>query len=282
VICDFLLQRLPDETDGAGALVVMASTLDPTDEALFEFDVLGTIETIAANDSFTVETAVEPGDSFTPSVELLGPPAGWELRLVVCEDGPDSVTPSVGDRATRTAMFGLDPGETVICDFLLQRLPDETDGAGSGPGSSSAPSSSPPPRGDGDQDSTDEVGRPHPKPGRWLIENTSTTMRCDGVDQPIGQVRDDQLTIEVRRGGDQLVGTGSIEDTAGRLTLNRRGGRYRGTRREPVRGGNATVRFVWRMISDERMTGSATARVRAQGVRCTIKRNQRATWLGPA
>jgi hypothetical protein len=106
-------------------------------------------------------------------------------------------------------------------------------------------------------------------------------MRCGGRNVPVKNVRDDPITIVVRRDGDRLVGSGSIEDGRASLTLDRtRGDRYKGSRRERVQGGRATVRFDWRMVSEERLVGSATAKVRARGLLCTVKRDQEATWLG--
>jgi hypothetical protein len=253
IICtsDAEHQPVPD-----GTIVVRVSTDVPTDDVLFEFDTFGAIHTIAANDSFSVPISVEAGDSVFHSVLLLGPPAGWDLTGVECDD-TDSANRSHGSVPDQSAKYGIDPGETVVCEFELSSLGAET------------------------ADPLDDSERVLPLSGEWSIKNVASEMKCGGRNIDIGTARPDSVTLDVRRGGDQLVGRSSVEGRNRRLTLKAKGtDRYEGKRKEKAQGKNITFSYSWRVVSPERMVGSATAKIKAQGANCKITRRFEMTYEG--
>jgi len=244
-------QPVPD-----GTIVVRVSTDDPNDDARFEFDVLGTIATIAANDSFTLPTPVEAGDSASHPVLLRGPLAGWELVSVECDDA-DSANRSHGSVPDQSAKYRIDPGETVVCEFELSSL------------------------GAGTADPLDDSERVLPRSGEWSIKNSASEMKCGGRNIDIGTSRPDSVTLEVRRDGDQLVGRSSVEGRNRRLTLKAKGAdRYEGKRKEKAQGKNITFSYSWRVVSPKRMVGSAKAKIKAQGANCKITRSFEMTYEG--
>jgi hypothetical protein len=87
----------------------------------------------------------------------------------------------------------------------------------------------------------------------------------------------------VRGDGAKLVGRGSLEWQNERLTLNVAGNdRYKGKVKAKIQGTKTTINYSWRVLSPERMVGTATAKVKARGVNCTITRQLKATYEGPA
>jgi hypothetical protein len=89
-------------------------------------DVSGTVEfggtgriggTISSNGTLVVPE-LKPG---MYSAYQANPEYEYVVTDITCDDG-DSATPSTSDPATRSVVFNLDPGETVICTFVNTSL----------------------------------------------------------------------------------------------------------------------------------------------------------------
>ena len=88
--------------------------------------------------------------------------------------------------------------------------------------------------------------------------------------------------IEVRDGGQTLIGTGLQEDQAS-ITLRADPeirGRYSGTFEGTEQGVPVTIDYFWQVITDEYIVGYLTASVTAQGVTCTVYRPFELTYTG--
>jgi hypothetical protein len=130
-------------------------------------------------------------------------------------------------------------------------------------------------------DPLDHSGRVLPLPGEWSIKNVASQLKCGGRNIDIGTARPDLVTLDVRRGGDRLVGRKSVGGQSRRLTLKAKGAdRYEGKRNEKAQGKNITFSYSWHVVSPERMIGSATAKIKAQGANCKITRSFEMTYEG--
>jgi len=244
-------------------------------------------------------------------IELLGPPPGWQLVSIDCDD-PGSGTPSVRVALTGTAMFSLDPGEEVTCQFILRNPSATTSDSSPAPTAadpsqepqnadpSSEPSAADPstepttisqpsepdpddvefPPPSADEQPTDDAG---PLPGRWRIRNTESSADCSILKGKIDNSPRQTGRLQVRQNGRRLIGSGFSEGQRGRVTLDaddRIEGRYNGRMRIKFRGGRADVRLTWQVITERRMIGTNKMTARLAGQTCTITRDFVMTYQG--
>lgn len=121
-----------------------------------------------------------------------------------------------------------------------------------------------------------------PKPGLWRVRDGAGTLTCGGVSTKLpGDTNFARL--KVRKNGDRLVS----RDTSGRapaITLNREAdgaSRYVGRANLPTgNGGTARYDLTFDVVTEERITGKAVARFRANGQRCRIDRPFTSRWQG--
>jgi hypothetical protein len=97
------------------AAVVAVETEPGGAEGSFQFTGVPT-GTVPAGDTLVVAN-LKPGTYTTTEVD---PAPRFDLTAVTCDD-EESATVSGGDPATRSAIFQLDPGETVRCTFINAR-----------------------------------------------------------------------------------------------------------------------------------------------------------------
>jgi peptidyl-tRNA hydrolase len=98
-----------------GTAIIRVAT-EPADQSgTFQFT--GVPSGTLTIDSTLVVTDLEPGTYTTTEVD---PAPNFDVTAVRCDDG-DSTTVSRGDPQTRTAIFNVDPGETVTCTFTNTR-----------------------------------------------------------------------------------------------------------------------------------------------------------------
>ena len=87
----------------------------------------------------------------------------------------------------------------------------------------------------------------------------------------------DQGRLKVTKGGRRIV----FSQQGGRLVLDQvkgKPGLYRGTIKEKSLG--APLKYELRVINPERFEGIMTANFRAQGTKCTLSRDFKATYVG--
>lgn len=130
---------LTDPGGGSGTIVVAVETEPTGSGGSFAFTGVPTCDYLDADgEPFEpgtegkVAEGVEPcvpagGTLATPNLEpgtytttQVDPAPGFDITDVRCDDG-DSPTTSSGDPATRSAVFQVDPGETVTCTFVNTR-----------------------------------------------------------------------------------------------------------------------------------------------------------------
>ncbi|MDD2482786.1 MAG: VWA domain-containing protein [Candidatus Shapirobacteria bacterium] len=93
-----------------GKIIVKKVMVGGTDSFDFTGDVAGTIST--NNGNLEINNALTNYDyASQESLKI-----GWNLTDISCDDG-SSVNPSLFDLPTRSAIFRVDPGETVTCTF---------------------------------------------------------------------------------------------------------------------------------------------------------------------
>ncbi|PIP17182.1 MAG: hypothetical protein COX44_01285, partial [Candidatus Portnoybacteria bacterium CG23_combo_of_CG06-09_8_20_14_all_37_13] len=93
-----------------GNIIVKKVMVGGTDSFIFTGDVAGTI----SSDNGTLEEDNVLPEQYT-SIESAK--SGWDLTDITCDDTTNGKTASTGDISTGTAIFNVDPGETVTCTF---------------------------------------------------------------------------------------------------------------------------------------------------------------------
>ncbi len=247
-------------------MVISTSTADQRADAVFDFDDLGTTRSIGANESFSAKLTFDTDEPVIREVLLKTSPPGWDLVSVECDDA-ESTSISGGSVSDGSATYRVEPGEAVRCDFAFSSggPGDGPEGPGDGPGSV-------------DEDSQ----RLLPLPGEWRVVNVSAAMVCGGQTIDLAKSPPGLVALEVRRGGDRLIGTGTHKSRNKQLTLNAKGeDRFEGKRKEKTQGKNVTFKYTYRVVSPQKMVGSATAKIKAQGANCTFTRRFEMTYQGP-
>lgn len=274
-----------------GSLVVSSQTIPDSTDGTFQFTGVpsGTVST----NSTIVVADLTPGSYTTTEID---PAPDFDLTAVECDDG-DSTSPSDGDPLTRTAIFNLDPGETVACNFIHTALnSDGTPIAGSSISGSG---------GDGnvtggevgdDADGRNPFENPGddlvdfplpeelppgagtftaPKPGPWAVTHFAGQMNCDTLSLAIPASPQESGIIEVLDGGQTLIGTGleSANSVSITLTAARQiRGRYTGSIQGLEQGVPVTINYFWQVVTDEYIVGYLTSSVTSEGINCSVYR----------
>ena len=272
------------EARAQGSAVVRVIVQSPTAPASFEFT--GTPSGSVPAGGSLAASSLSPG-SYTSTQAAAGTQA--TLVGIVCDDAGSSVS-SVGNVATRSATFNIEPGETVTCTFTYaapareireesQERGDSSSDAGSNPFTTpdDAFADFPVPDNLPELAGTFSV----PKAGPWDVFNHRGRMVCSGFTAPLAEARD-RGTIEVRDDGRTLYGVGMSEGTAP-LTMHAVPaitGRYAGSVGGSQNGIPMTIEFFWQLVTDEWIIGYLTSTVSASGMTCNMFRTYELEYAG--
>jgi hypothetical protein len=273
-----------------GTLVITSKTNPEGSSGNIQFTGVPT-GTISANGTLVVAN-LTPGTYTSTEVD---PAPDFELTAVECDDG-DSPTASSGDPSTRTAVFNLDPGETVNCTFTNttpEAISDVgTPVVGGSPGNGNGEGDG---NGDGiggenpfitpDEDLEDfplpddlppDAGTyAVPKEGPWSVTHFAGQMDCSSLILDIPASPPDSGVLEVLDDGETIIGTG-IEDAQGvSITMNADPnyiGRYTGSFQGQEQGVPVTINYFWQLVTDEHIIGYLTSSVTSEGITCTVYR----------
>jgi hypothetical protein len=250
--------------------------------------------TIPANGTLVV-TGLSPGTYTTTEAD---PEPDFELTDVTCDDG-DSGLASSGDPSTRTAVFNVDPGETVQCLFTNEQVEPDAEPAASGGGAEGStgseaeaptginPFEDPDPAMDRfplPEDLPPDAGTfAAPKAGPWSVVNYAGRMTCGGamtLDIPASPP--ESGILEVLDGGQTVIGSGLQEDEASitMMAYPEITGRYTGAFEGTEQGVPVTINYYWQVITEEHIVGFLTASVTSEGVSCEVYRSYEMTYTG--
>jgi hypothetical protein len=294
VTCTFINTR-------RGTLVVAGEAIPADSSGTFQFTGVPT-GTISSNGTL-VATDLEPGTYTTTEVD---PTPDFELTSVECDDG-SSASPSNGDAQTRTAVFNLDPGETVTCTFVNAQPGAATPAAiaggstasgGTQPAVTDSPGGINPAAGANPFENPDldlsDFPLPDelppgagdfavPKAGPWSATHFNGQMNCGQFNLPIPASPPESGTLEVLDDGKTIIGSG-LQDAQGvAITMNANPdiqGRYTGSFQGQEQGVPVTMNYFWQVVTDEYIVGYLTASVSAQGTTCTVYRPYELVYSG--
>ena len=108
-------------------------------------------------------------------------------------------------------------------------------------------------------------------------------MDCGAFSTTLSRGETDTGRIQVKGHGSRLIASGIAEAGKTRIVLNaakKRPGRWTGKLKTKVEGSNATINYVFDLVTEERIKGTMRARVKAAGQTCTLKRGFKLTYLG--
>lgn len=164
--------------------------------------------------------------------------AGYRLTSIQCDDH-GKATRSQGNLEHQSAIFAVNPGETVTCTFLLA-LPSAC---------------------------------ACPKAGRWQVNNHTGRMTCSGpmpMAMPLAPAHSTG-TLTPNAGCTQILAQGMSDDEAD-IQMHLQPdcswkGSFGGTRDIP-----ATIDFHWTLESQTRITGNLSSNFSQQGMSCSVSR----------
>ena len=268
------------------ATAVVAAAVEPAGpESSFLFTGVPS-GTISAGGTLVVEGLV-PGTYTTTEAD---PAPDFELAAVECDDGA-SATTSAGDPGTRSAIFNLDPGETVTCTFLNAATASAPETAGGSGGTGPAGGDSPP-----DANGTNPFASPDPdfdqfplpddlppgagtylvpRPGPWTATNFAGSMDCSAMSMAIPAEPPEPGEIQVLDGGATVIASGVSGSAGVDITMNADpalAGRYSGSFQATEQGVPITIDYYWQLVTDEYIVGYLTSTFSAEGVSCSIYR----------
>jgi hypothetical protein len=282
VTCTFINTR-------RGTAVVASEVIPDGDGASFLFTGVPS-GTIPGNGTLVVAN-LSPGTYSTTEAD---PAPEFELTAVECDDG-GSAAASSGDPQTRTAVFNIDPGETVTCLFTNQ-IPGaivtptltaggatsggNPTGPGPGPGSGINPFENP-------SEHLPNFPLPSelppgagtfaaPKPGPWSVTNFEGQMSCGGFSLAIPASPPESGILEVLDDGQTVIGTSLQEAQSAPITMiadPNINGLYAGSFQGMEQGVPVTIDFFWQVVTDEYIVGYLAAGVTAEGVSCEVYRS---------
>jgi len=290
VTCTFLNAR-------RGTLIVTAEVEGQAADGAFQYTGVPS-GTVSVGGTLVV-TDLPPGTYTTTEVD---PAPDFELTDVTCDDA-GSATTSMGDAATRSAIFNLDAGETIRCVFRHEWVEQPTgpqdSAAGGGQGSDDeAPSERVPSDGVNpfenpgedladfplpDDLPADASTYRVPKAGRWRVTNLAGQLDCGVTSLGIPASPPETGVIEVLDGGQTLVGRSLQEDPSVPITMAADPeilGRYTGAVEGMEEGIPVTLTFVWQVVTETSMVGYLTGSVTSEGVTCTVYRPYDMVWVG--
>ena len=269
-------------TNTRRATAVVAADMEGA-SANFQFT--GVPSGTVSNNGTLVVANLTPGTYTTTGVD---PAPNFEFTSVICDDS-ESAVPSSGDAATRTAVFNLDPGETVTCTFSND---DDTGNDIVGGGETDTGTI---PSGDGinpfvdpdddfDQfplpedpnDLPDDAGtHPVPRPGPWTAHNHSGGMECGSFEFEMAPSPPESGEIEVLDDGATVIATGLEESADVSITMTADPaitGRYYGSFGATQDGVPIVIDYYWQLVTDEHIVGYLTSSFSSEGVTCSIYR----------
>jgi hypothetical protein len=294
VTCTFVNTR-------RGSLVIASQTIPEGAQGTFLFT---GVPTGTISSSGTLITAnLTPGTYTSTQVD---PGPDFELTSVDCDDG-DSASPSNGDAQTRTAVFNLDPAETVTCTFVNAQPGADTNStlAAGSAGSGGAPASGATPQGgnnpapganpfENPDIDLSEFPLPDelpprageyavPKAGPWSVTHFNGQMNCGQFSLAIPASPPESGTLEVQDNGMTIIGSG-LQDAQGvAVTMQADAdirGRYTGSFQGQEQGVPVTINYFWQVVTDEYIVGYLTASVTSEGVTCTVYRPYELVYSG--
>jgi len=241
--------------------------------------------TVAAGATLEAE-GLSPGRYVSTQSELS---PGVALVGIACDDED-----SVGDVPSRRATFNVGEDEVVTCVFTYASRPTSMDETGSSSGSGSASGTGTNPFETPD-DGFDNFPIPDdlppsagsatvPKAGRWDVTNHEGEMACTGM---VSMTRSlsasrESGTLEVRDGGETVIGKGLSDETAD-VTVHRvagLSGRYAGS--VGGSGGDIpmTIDFNWQLVTGEWIVGYLSSEVSQSGMTCKMFRTFELRYAG--
>jgi hypothetical protein len=283
-----------------GTAVVASQVVPDGASASFQFTGVPS-GTTPANGTLVV-TNLSPGTYTTTEVD---PAPEFELTAVECDDG-GSATASSGDPQTRSAIFNIDPGETVTCLFTNEMpgavvTPTLTAGGATSGGNTGANPAGP---GSGSGAGTNPFENPGeylprfplpselppgagtfaaPRPGPWSVTNFEGQMACGSFSLAIPASPPESGILEVLDGGQTLIGTSLQETQSAPITMIADpdvNGLYTGSFQGMEQGVPVTINFFWQVVTDEYIVGYLTASVTAEGVSCEVYRSFEMIYTG--
>ena len=275
VTCTFVNTR-------RGTLVIANQIVPEGEEGAFTFTGVPT-GTISGNGTL-VASNLTPG---TYSSTEVNPAPDFELTEVACDDDN-----SRGDAQTRTAVFNLDPGETVRCLFTNARpgavvTPTLTAGGTAAGGNGS--DGGPPAEGVNPFEDPDEEFENFPepsdlppdagtyaapRPGPWSVTHYGGQLDCGATSFAIAEGPVENGVLEVLDGGQTVIGTGLEEGVSITMTADPTiNGRYSGSFEGSEQGVPVTIDYFWQVVTDEHIVGYLTSSFTAEGVTCTVYRS---------
>lgn len=254
--------------------------------------------TVASNGTLVVAN-LQPG---TYTSTLADPAPAFELTEVECNDGGSSMVSS-GDPVTRSAVFNLDPGETVTCTFTTTAAESLVDGetrlaGGTSPGGGEPAAGTDPGQGRNPFDNPvqdldlfplpdelppDAGSDTVPKAGPWSITHFAGQMNCGVINLAIPASPPESGILEVLDGGQTLIGSGLRDALGATITMTADPeimGRYAGAFQGEEQGIPITINYFWQVLTDEFMVGYLSSEFTSEGVACQIYRAYEMTYSG--
>ncbi|MEJ2734923.1 MAG: hypothetical protein P8189_15375, partial [Anaerolineae bacterium] len=285
----------------AGTIVIASQTIP--DGAAGTFLFTGVPSGTVPSGGTLVASNLEPGTYTSTEAD---PAPDFELTAVDCDDGA-SATPSSGDPGTRSAVFNLDPGEMVTCNFTNTEIRSVVTSTVTAGGAASGATSEPDDDNSNDESSNrgtnpfDDPGNDladfplpeelppgagtfaAPKPGPWSATNFEGQMGCGDVSLSIPASPPESGVLEVLEGGRTLIGTGLQDDQTASITLTADPnitGRYTGSFQGTEQGVPVTINYFWQVVTDEYIVGFLTASLTAEGRTCSVYRPYELVYIG--
>ena len=257
-----------------GTIVVRAEVASGGTEGSFQYTGVPT-GTISTGGTLVVAN-IEPGTYTTTEVD---PAPDFELTEVECDDSA-SATASSGDPVTRSAIFNVDPGETVTCTFIHETDDSPT---GGGNGASTGGGVNPFEQPDRyladfplpDPLPPDAGSAAVPKAGPWVATNFEGELDCGITSQTIPASPSETGTLEVLDGGQTVIGTSLQEDQAAPITMSADpaiNGRYAGSVDGVQEEAPVTIDYYWQVVTEEYIVGYLISSFTSEGVTCAVYR----------
>jgi hypothetical protein len=289
------------DASDVGTIIIESETIPPGQSGAFQFT--GVPSGTVPSGGTLVVSNLEPGTYTSTEVN---PAPDFEVTAIDCDDGA-SATPSSGDPGTRSAIFNLDPGETVRCTFTntragtlvvaSQTIPDgsavtfQFTGVPSGtipsngtlvvsnlePGTYTSTEADPAPDFELTAVDCDDGASATP------ATNFEGQMGCGDVSLSIPASPPESGVLEVLEGGRTLIGTGLQDDQTASITLTADPnitGRYTGSFQGTEQGVPVTINYFWQVVTDEYIVGFLTASLTAEGRTCSVYRPYELVYIG--
>lgn len=276
VTCTFVNTR-------RGAAIVAVDTETSPTGISFQFTGVPT-GTIPAEGTL-VSADLPPGTYTTTEVD---PAPDHELTEVVCDD-EGSQTESLGDAQTRTAVFNIDPGETVVCTFIHGSEPPPPNGGAAG-GSGGSGSGRVPPGGNPFTDPSiylenfpipddlpPEAGTyALPLEGTWSVTHFAGSLNCGVTVFSIPPSPPETGLITVSEDGQEIYGEGLQDAQGATITLSANPditGMFSGSIAGSQEGTPITIHYFMQLVVEDYIIGYLASTFTSEGLTCTVYRS---------